>query len=146
MFALKRRLRLLAGLLGKKAVPDSCSLCKSQFRTALPLPNGGIACRRPIADRYITRAEAKKCTRLGVPPGFYDRLLHEDDWSFVIKLNALVEAACTDALAASLHAPELATCLATLDLGHSKQAWESRVATSIRGDRKRPISSPPNLI
>jgi hypothetical protein len=58
--------------------------------------------------------------RLGLPAGFYSKLLQEDDWSFVIKLNALVEAACSDALAARLHAPELAACLATLDLGHSK--------------------------
>lgn len=58
--------------------------------------------------------------RLGLPAGFYSKLLQEDDWSFVIKLNALVEAACSDALAARLHAPELAACLATLDLGHRK--------------------------
>lgn len=58
--------------------------------------------------------------RLGLPAGFYSNLMREDDWSFVIKLNALVEAACSDALAARLHAPELAACLATLDLGHSK--------------------------
>jgi hypothetical protein len=29
--------------------------------------------------------------RLGLPVGFYERLLQEDDWSFVIKLNALFE-------------------------------------------------------
>lgn len=58
--------------------------------------------------------------RLGLPSDFYRRLLDEDDWSFVIKANALVEAACSDALAAGLHAPQLATCLATLDLGHKK--------------------------
>lgn len=58
--------------------------------------------------------------RLGLPPGFYDRLVNEDDWSFVIKLNALVEAACSDALAARLHEPALVSLLATLDLGHPK--------------------------
>ena len=58
--------------------------------------------------------------RLGLPPGFYDKLVEEDDWSFVNKLNALVEAACSDALAARLHEPALVPLLATLDLGHSK--------------------------
>jgi hypothetical protein len=58
--------------------------------------------------------------RLGLPPNFYRRLLEEDDWSFVIKLNALVEAVCSDALAARLHEPALAALLATLDLGHPK--------------------------
>ena len=66
-------------------------------------------------------AEVKaQAERLGLPRDFYAKLLDEDDWSFVIKANALVEAACSDALAARLHAPELATCLATLDLGHNK--------------------------
>ncbi len=58
--------------------------------------------------------------RLGLPPGFYSQLLGEDDWSFVIKLNALVEAACTDALIARLHSHELADSLTSLDLGHPK--------------------------
>ena len=58
--------------------------------------------------------------RLGLPGGFFAQLIKEDDWSFVIKLNALVEATCTDALAVRLHNPELADSLATLDLGHSK--------------------------
>ena len=66
-------------------------------------------------------AEVKaQAERLGLPRDFYAKLLDEDDWSFVIKANALVEAACSDALAARLHAPELATCFATLDLGHNK--------------------------
>ena len=47
--------------------------------------------------------------RLGLPEGFYERLVREDDWSFVIKLNALFEAACTHALANRLHAPQAGT-------------------------------------
>lgn len=57
---------------------------------------------------------------LGLPDGFYMTLFNEDDWSFVIKLNALIEAACTHALVARLNAPELAGPLASLDLGHPK--------------------------
>ncbi len=58
--------------------------------------------------------------RLGLPHSFYEKLLAEDDWSFVIKTNALVEAACTHALASRLHAPELVESFASLDLGNSK--------------------------
>lgn len=58
--------------------------------------------------------------RLGVPENFYRDLLHEDDWSFVIKLNALFEAACTHILATRMHAPALEESLANLDLLHSK--------------------------
>jgi hypothetical protein len=33
---------------------------------------------------------------IGLPPGFYERLVHaEDDWSFVLKLHALMEASIT---------------------------------------------------
>ncbi|GAB2615388.1 hypothetical protein ACFONC_07395 [Luteimonas soli] len=58
--------------------------------------------------------------KLGLPDGFYMALYKEDDWSFVIKLNALVEAACTHSLVARLHAQELSGALAALDLGNSK--------------------------
>jgi hypothetical protein len=58
--------------------------------------------------------------RLSLPTGFYQRLNSEEDWSFVIKLNALIEAACTHALVARLHAPELVESFASIDLGNSK--------------------------
>lgn len=58
--------------------------------------------------------------RLGMPVGFYEDLIREDDWSFVIKLNALFEAACTHILVSRLHAPELEESFSHLDLGHSK--------------------------
>jgi len=54
--------------------------------------------------------------RLGLPAGFYVKVLEEDDWSFVIKLNALFEAAATHALIARLHAPEIEDPLANLEL------------------------------
>jgi hypothetical protein len=37
-------------------------------------------------------------TALGLPPGFSRALLEEDDWSFIIKLHAVLEAAVTIAL------------------------------------------------
>lgn len=57
---------------------------------------------------------------LSLPTGFYLRLHLEEDWSFIIKLNALIEAACTHALVARLHAPELVESFASIDLGNSK--------------------------
>lgn len=35
---------------------------------------------------------------LELAPGFHDRLLDEDDWSFIIKVSALIENACSYAL------------------------------------------------
>ena len=58
--------------------------------------------------------------RLGLPKGFYERLLREDDWSFVIKLSALFEGACTHVLTTRLHAPKLVDAFAHLDLLNSK--------------------------
>lgn len=52
---------------------------------------------------------------LGLPVGFYNTLLKEDDWSFIIKLSALFEAASTQAVAAKLHYPEIENELARLE-------------------------------
>lgn len=71
-------------------------------------------------EGHIFAEVEAQAVRLGLPSDFYAKLLNEDDWSFIIKANALVEAACSDALAAKFHAPELAACLATLELGHKK--------------------------
>lgn len=59
-------------------------------------------------------------TRLGLPVGFYEKLLKEDDWSFVIKLNALFEAACTHILVVRLSTPELEEAIANLDFAQNK--------------------------
>lgn len=53
---------------------------------------------------------------LRLPKGFYDQLLKDDDWSFVIKLNALFEAACAHALSTRLGAAELIDQFARLEL------------------------------
>ena len=58
--------------------------------------------------------------RLGLTPGFNFKLLEEDDWSFLIKISALVEAACTHTLAHKFGYPELEDSLARLDQGASK--------------------------
>jgi hypothetical protein len=55
---------------------------------------------------------------LHLPPGFIMRLLDEDDWSFVIKLHALFEAALTHALIHKLGATALRDVLAETELSN----------------------------
>lgn len=57
---------------------------------------------------------------LGLPNGFYDNLLMEDDWSFVIKLSALFEAASGQALATKLQHPEIESALSYLEQANPK--------------------------
>lgn len=57
---------------------------------------------------------------LGLPQRFYDNLLNEDDWSFVIKLSALFEAASGQALSARLQHPEIESELSYLEQGNPK--------------------------
>jgi hypothetical protein len=56
--------------------------------------------------------------RIGVAPGFFDSLVREDDWSFIIKLHALLEAACTHFLLFHFKEPALADVLARLELSN----------------------------
>lgn len=53
---------------------------------------------------------------VGVKPGFFVRLLKEDDWSFVIKLHALIEAAVTHLLVVAAGDERLTDLYARLDL------------------------------
>jgi hypothetical protein len=55
-------------------------------------------------------------TALGVPLNFFSNLLDEDDWSFVIKLHALFEAACTHLLLYHFQEPELRNVVSRLPL------------------------------
>jgi hypothetical protein len=69
-----------------------------------------------MSERHIFRDVASFEQRLSLPKDFYVRLLREDDWSFVIKLNALFEAVCAHALTTRLNAPELIDQFARLEL------------------------------
>lgn len=71
---------------------------------------------RFMSEQQIFRDIAAFEERLGLPKKFYVRLLEENDWSFVIKLNALFEAVCSHALSARLNAPELIDQFARLEL------------------------------
>lgn len=55
-----------------------------------------------------------------LPDGFYLRLLNEDDWSFIIKMHALVEATVSHLLAGACGRPELLDAFARLELSDPK--------------------------
>ena len=63
-------------------------------------------------DTNILKLEAK----IGLREGFFAGLLTEDDWSFVIKLHALIEAACTHLLHDNFQDQNLSAVFSTLDL------------------------------
>lgn len=65
-------------------------------------------------DSGIVELEAK----IGVRENFFQDLLAEDDWSFVIKLHALFEAACTHLLLFHFKEPELTEIFAHLELSN----------------------------
>lgn len=55
---------------------------------------------------------------IGVPQDFFEGLLKEDDWSFVIKLHALFEAAVNHLLIEVLDGPELRSVISRLALNN----------------------------
>jgi len=55
---------------------------------------------------------------LGVPSTFFHALLEEDDWSFVIKLHSLIEAAVTHLLTVTLDKPEIRDLMSRLELSN----------------------------
>lgn len=67
------------------------------------------------SDSFISALSLK----LGLPPTFFFGLLEEDDWSFLIKAHAFVEAALTHLLAVALRYEALAPVLARLDTSDS---------------------------
>lgn len=58
--------------------------------------------------------------RIGVRSGFFNELTREDDWSFVIKLHAFVEACLTNAICAVLGRPELEDVVSRLDTSNNQ--------------------------
>lgn len=57
---------------------------------------------------------------LGLPAGFFLKLLSEDDWSFVIKLHALIEAAVSHLLTAKCGTPELLDVFTRIELSNAQ--------------------------
>ncbi|WP_316674913.1 hypothetical protein [uncultured Tolumonas sp.] len=56
--------------------------------------------------------------KIGVKSNFFRNLLNEDDWSFIIKLHALFEAACTHLLLFHFKEPQLAKTISRLELSN----------------------------
>jgi len=57
---------------------------------------------------------------LGVQPGFFHALQKDDDWSLVIKLFSIFEAATTSLIVENLSHPELAAPFSSLQMGTTK--------------------------
>jgi len=57
--------------------------------------------------------------QLGVAKGFFEALLRENDWSFLIKIHALVEAGATNVIVEAMGKPELRNHFAQLPLSDS---------------------------
>lgn len=55
---------------------------------------------------------------LKLPKGFFELLLKEDDWSFVIKLHSLLEASVTQLLTEALNETELADIFSRLEMSN----------------------------
>jgi hypothetical protein len=58
--------------------------------------------------------------KLGLEKGFSFALISENDWSFIIKLSALVEAACTHSLVVKFGYPEIEESLAYLEQSNNR--------------------------
>ena len=69
---------------------------------------------------------------IGITPGFLERLLNEqDDWSFVIKVHTLAEAALTYLLTVSVGREELRDLFGSLTMGDARKG-KLAIAESLR--------------
>ena len=57
--------------------------------------------------------------KLGLPGEFFEKLLEEDDWSFVIKLHALIEAVCSSFILYHLREPALEKIISRLEISNT---------------------------
>lgn len=89
------------------------------------------------AGRFAGINELEK--EIGIPPGFLASLLNDgsDDWSFVIKLHTVAEAALTHLLTAALRREELADLFASLPMSDSKRGKIAIAARLNLIDRNR---------
>lgn len=63
-------------------------------------------------DGGIIRLQKK----LGLPDNFFKDLLEENDWSFIIKIHALIEGVCSNLLTFHFNEPKLEKIFSRLDL------------------------------
>jgi len=75
-----------------------------------------------MAEDSLLKATREIEKAVGVKPGFFIALLKEEgDWSFVIKLHALIEAAVTHLLVVKSGAEKLETVYAQLELSDNRK-------------------------
>jgi hypothetical protein len=55
---------------------------------------------------------------LGLPKGFFSGLMNEDDWSFVVKLESLLESACTYLLVKATNQPALEDVFSRIEIAN----------------------------
>jgi len=67
---------------------------------------------QPLPLYLLERA----ATELGLPPSFFNELIQENDWSFVVKAHALLESIVTQALLEHVGEKKLHNNLAKLEL------------------------------
>lgn len=70
------------------------------------------------ADFKVSEGILELERRVGVAPNFFRTLSDADDWSFVIKLHALFESACTHLLLFHFKEPELADVISRMELSN----------------------------
>lgn len=59
--------------------------------------------------------------QLGIRPGFFNELMRETDWGFIIKLHAFIEAALTEAICSHTgHTEQLRSVVARLDTANNQ--------------------------
>lgn len=91
--------------------------------------------RQPLSE-LVPLLEAK----LGLEPGFFDSLDSDDenDWSFVIKAHALVEAAVSHLLTQTIKRPELGDLFSRLDMSNKATGKAAFVkALGLLGEEQR---------
>jgi hypothetical protein len=71
---------------------------------------------RPDFLAEVEKLEAK----LGTPKGLFINLLHEDDWSFVIKMHALIDACLTHLIVNRLNNTALVDLIARLEFADAR--------------------------
>lgn len=70
------------------------------------------------ADFKVSEGILELERRVGVAPNFFRALSDVDDWSFIIKLHALFESACTHLLLFHFKEPELAGVISRMELSN----------------------------
>jgi hypothetical protein len=68
---------------------------------------------------FIQYAEGFE-SRVGLRPGFFNELIQEEDWSFVIKLHTFLDACLTHTICSVLGKPELEAVIARLEMSNNQ--------------------------